>query len=63
MILFITTNLYFIELWEIVKDGEAWHAKFMWSQMVGHDSASEQQQQFARQCAKRYIYISLYNQD
>ena len=37
--------------------------QFMWPQIVGHDSATEQQQQVARQCSKRNIYIILYNQD
>ena len=23
--------------WEIVKDREAWHVQFMWSQRVGHN--------------------------
>ena len=30
-------------LWELVKDGDAWHAPVHWSQRVRHDLAAEQQ--------------------
>ena len=31
------------KLWDMVKDGEAWHAQSMGSQRVGHILATEQQ--------------------
>ena len=36
------------KLWEIVKDREACYAAVQGSQGVGHDFATEQQQQFTR---------------
>ena len=33
------------KLWKIMKDREAWCAQSMWSQRVGHDLVTEQQQQ------------------
>ena len=38
-------NMNLSKLWDVVKNREAWHAQFMGSQRVGHDSATAQQQQ------------------
>ena len=40
-----TMNMSLGKLWEIVKDREAWQLQSIGSQRVGHDLATQQQQQ------------------
>ena len=51
------------KLWETVKDRESWQLQSVRSQRVGHDLASEQQQQQRWRKSKllKYIYIELNN--
>ena len=34
-------DMSFSKLWELVMARVAWHARFMWSQLVGHDLATD----------------------
>ena len=45
------------KLWETVKDRESWQLQSVRSQRVGHDLASEQQQQRWRKASYLSIYI------